>query len=307
MSDIAELDPKIIDAGENKKLVLFIGAGLSCMAGIGSWQELKSELIKRFRVKPEFENRKDAFKKHLSTVSYYKCFYDIKNHDQETYYKVMKEFLTADEHQTQKFSTLLGYLMKLNPVSIVTLNIDSLLLDHNPYKTRRKTRLFGQCHPWEIPEGRLFCFHGVEDNMGGPSCGWVFSEQDLKSLYGQTDSSRFLHVLFSGVYTVLFIGFSFSDDQLLAHAQLTQEAIDELSEKNQSFHFALIPSGQDDLKFKISNYGVKPLEYKYLSDQENLGLAHQNFEKTLEAWSTQVSKGSSAITESEEIPETVPT
>ena len=179
MSDIPELHPQILKAINNKRLVLFIGAGLSNMAGIGSWKDLREKLVKEFTIKKNEEDPDGLKKFLLNHNDFYTCFRIIKEHDESTYNEVMKKFLTPSHSGIKKFTHIFDCLKSLGAVSIVTLNIDSLLADYHPYGGRRNVRMFDQCYPWEIDEGRLFCFHGLEDNMGGSRDGWVFNENEL--------------------------------------------------------------------------------------------------------------------------------
>lgn len=307
MDSTPKLPEPLLEAIKAKRLVLFIGAGLSCSVGLGGWEDLKKELIKEFRPKKS-ERDPDALRAHLSeSKDYYKVFKQIREHDGDTYLDTLKKFLTVPPEAPPKFKRLLGHLMNLNPISIVTLNIDSLLLDHNPYPDgRRALRFCKECFPWELPDKRVFCFHGVEDHRGGNSIGWVFDDRELEGLYSHPTAQRFLYGLFSGAYTVLFIGFSFSDDLLLNHAKLPTEAKQEWQDGKRVFHYGLIASGNDGLKRKMGEYGIAPLEYEYIEAAGTPNERHKNFEKTLEAWGGLFVKGETVSAQSNDIPEEGP-
>lgn len=299
------LDPLILKASRENRLVLFTGAGLSCAAGLGSWQDLKKRLVEEFRPK-RGEDGQSIREQLMKEAGYYRCFRQIRERDETTYNEVMKSFLEPSPAARAKFNLMMGHLMALKPVSIVTLNIDSLILDSNPYGGWRSVRGVGKCWPWEIPDGRLFCFHGIEDSGGGKSLGWVFDSEDLEARYARSDSAKFLHVLFSGHYVVLFVGFSFSDELLLRHAQLPYEARQGLVGGSRPVHFALLPSNHQ-LQPRLDDIGARPLLYDYVESGDDMNLAHQNFEKTIASWASSIdlNVGTGSL-ENADIPEAGP-
>ena len=303
-----DLPDAILKASAEHRLVLFIGAGLSCAAGLRDWRDLKDTLISNVQVGPGQDL--GTLRQNLAGLGYYECFSEIKKQDPDSYRQVMRDFLTPATTMKQKFKNLFNHLKTLDPISVVTLNMDTFLLDDETFAWAEKRKI-GQCWPWEISQRRLFFFHGYVSHVGGDEEKWVFNREELESRYDKhDDASRFLHGLFSGHYTVLFVGFSFSDQKLLTHALLpkfTQDEIYGITKNRKPFHYALIDSVSADNedsgcnKNKLKNYGIEPIIYKYLeSDPLN---SYSNFDRTLESWAS----GRAVVTEqSPSIPEEGP-
>ena len=300
-SEIPELPQEIAKASEEGRLVLFIGAGLSCAAGLIGWGKLKDELIQALKPNGR-DDLEDVKKGLLGESNFYNCFGVVHQRDADTYNAVMKKSLTPDEDTSAKFKRLIGHLSKLNPVSIVTLNVDPLLVDNNPLGGERSIRSMGDCWPWEICERKIFFFHGKADNRGGSSAGWVFNYEELKKRYDKMeDCDRFLYGLFSGRYVILFVGFSFSDELLLKRAELPEVTIKEIeSGERAHFHYALIASDASTVRTRLRAFGVKPLQYRIAETETDPIKMHINFEKTLAAWGAALEPAKNRIEASSE-------
>ncbi len=281
--DTPDLPEAVLEAGKQKRLVLFIGAGLSCSAGLPGWETLKTQLIAEFTVSPGL--RSEEVKEGLrAETNFYKCFEEIHRQDPTTYSRVMNKSLIPSNDVTARFNSLVGNLWKLDPISVVTLNIDPLLADNHPFGYLGVRRI-GECWPWELGEKRIFFFHGVVDSEGGNGQGWVFSNSELTKRYDESaDSKKFLPALFSGFYRILFIGFSFSDDLLLKFAELPEKTRLEL-DRNQRppFHHALVAENEYRAINRMRALGVEPLIYK-LVDSTDSAIRYGNFARTLSAW-----------------------
>ncbi len=76
VAGLPDLPTEIKKAADQGRLVLFVGAGLSCAAGLDDWSDLKAELIGRLEAK-EGEDL-DSLKQNFIKLDYYDCFAEIK-------------------------------------------------------------------------------------------------------------------------------------------------------------------------------------------------------------------------------------
>lgn len=304
---VPQLPLRLKQAIQQKKLVVFLGAGVSKYAGLGDWNDLKYQLIDGCRANGIAQ---EIFRAELKAHSnYYECFQILKNHDRENYDRIIKKFLNPKDENRTIFKRLISFIQKLEPLSIVTLNVDPLLFEHageNGDKVYLSDiKIIGECSPFEIKSKKIFYFHGIHDFSRDGKTSWVFNDFDLEERYSKTDSAPFLHALFSGNYTVLFLGFSFNDERLLKHARIPSALANEITEKQKDpLHYNLTPKKPNNKK--IINqyfYGVETVEYELVSDDVN---EYKNFEETLKAWAKEIENEQVLLDETAEIPEEGP-
>jgi hypothetical protein len=262
------LPGEIVKAASERRLVIFLGAGISCAAGLPSWNSLKDELIMEMRL---YADEDDGVRSQLREMNFYKCFQAVSLRDRTIYDKIIKKSLklSGGGINLSRFQQLIKSLKSLKPVSFVTTNVDDLLYDCRGFNTGQ-FRKKEQCYAHEIPEDKVFCLHGSAEQN-------IFKNDDLNELYQRSTFQNFLSTLFS-TYNVLFVGFSFRDDELLKHAELPP--LPERGTDNLIRHFALLSS--DHTKpppLELSTfYGIKALPY------ENADGKHDNFPSTILSW-----------------------
>lgn len=276
-SEIPSLsDINIIDrAADERRLIIFLGAGISCAVGLPPWDKVKSDLIDTVRLSPDAdENTKDQ----LRNMDIYACFERIYRMDRTIYEHILNQSLCTSDENVDKFKMLLRALKSLNPVSIVTTNVDDLLLDCGVLK-RNQFRYMEECAPQELRDDKVFCLHGNREKH-------VFNSYDTK-LYDSSDFRNFLNNLF-GSYCVLFIGFSFRDRKLLECAELNREFARRPENDSYVAHVALLPSNHKGRPFLEleQQYGIYVLEYDNADD------SYTNFEKTILSWQRGQTPGS---------------
>lgn len=277
--DIPELPLKVIEASKNNTLILFLGAGLSCAAGMISWDKLKEIVLESYHPKDE-EIKFEMIKSWPIPL----ILDHINDYDQKLYFKILGDYFIPKEENFRKFKELYNFLLKLNPRSLVSLNIDPLLTKtHQEYSGNFSQ--MEECIPWFIKDNHLFNFHGLYD----PNCQkHVLTGNEYQLRYSNDNAKRFLYNIFGGYFTVLFIGFSFRDEDIMKLMELPK-SIRELAQKEGPLHFALLPNNFDKVELLKYKNGIESLCYKILRDSNSQNEDHINFINTLKNWEKQLS------------------
>lgn len=266
---------KIKAAIKKNKLVLVLGAGLSKNAGLPLWNDLIDDLKTEVK-KLEIEELKDLD----LVIDPYLVFDNVFRETQrkESQHKgFLNQFVRRKLHRDratnfERYENILENLKKLTPHAIVSLNVDTLLIDSQVF-SHLPSVFKEECHSYHLKEGFICHLHGSLENTN-----WVLTDNERSELYNDRNSRHTSHFLLNlfGSYTVLFLGFSFSDkgflDQCLEQRRLNQDEFD---------HFALIAQdslSRADLDRIWEHYGVQSIKY---NNEQNM---HEGFEKELQLW-----------------------
>lgn len=255
-------------AAKEKRLVIFLGAGVSCEAGLPSWDQLKENLIDDCKLPAGIDS---TIKDQLKVMNFYECFALIERYDKTTYEEYLSRAvaITKDVNMSV-FKECIEIICSWNPVAIVTTNVDSLLIDNGKFSSI-DFRFKEQCCPQEIRNGKVFFLHGKGEES-------IFSLFDLNKLYDNSGFKNFLYNLF-GSYVVLFIGSSFRDDEMLKYA-LLNEQMQNNDEVKKLSHVALLPKDENQTE-RLKLYGIKPYYFPLIS---NPNKKYENFIRTLRKW-----------------------
>jgi SIR2-like domain len=265
-AELPRLPDDVQRASQAGRLIIFLGAGLSCAAGLPSWEKVKEELITKVRLRPsEGEDLIQQFQ----SMDPYACFEAIYRRDRTIYEEVVDRSLRSEHANMILFNQLLDTLLSLQPISFVTTNFDDLLVDSKKFR-KDQFRYTYHCAPQELREDKVFCLHGHREKN-------VFNSHDRDALYGNTHFRCFLNNLF-GSYCVLFLGFSFTDRQLLDCAALNPD----FSRDNHEFagHFALLPSDH----FDPPHYQLLILSGIRVFRYDNEDRTYRNFASSISSW-----------------------
>ena len=255
-------------AAEERRLLIFLGAGISCAAGLPSWDRLKETLVQKYKLRLgalEDERHK------VSQMDFYECFGQIHRSDRDTYDSELKKALACnDPTKLTIFKKWIKQIKLLKPSAIITTNIDNLIPNCGVFMSEQ-LRFKGECCPQELRDNKVFCLHGnISDN--------VFNLFDIDTLYSLRDFQNFLHNVF-GSYCVLFLGYSCREKRLLEFARINNRFM----YKNSSFycHYALLPNNNMINTLELEQYyGIKVLSYDNSKDN------YENFIPTIESWAT---------------------
>ncbi len=246
----------LFDAIRNENLIVFYGAGVSQLAGCCGWVELAKRIIKEFS-----DNEYSNIEKNVLTdmanndprkaISI--CYSRAKNNNklEDAYFKAIKESVTPSNNR--KFADIHEKLLDLNAICYVTTNIDKGMETVNNMKLTKK-KIINATNPSpssdlakEIRNGNIFYLHGSVDDLRNT----IFTIQSyLKFYYKSPAITHFLKKIFGGNFSVLFIGYSLSEYEILQNIFLSLDAQDK--EIIQSRHFLLTPIYTKDLaKFNV--------------------------------------------------------
>ncbi|MBI1927551.1 SIR2 family protein [Candidatus Poribacteria bacterium] len=269
--DIVILPNEIEKASDEHRLIIFLGAGISCAAGLPSWDKVKNDLIDLARLPLNYDKN---IKDQLRNMETYACFERIRREDRTTYDRIIESFLSSTNADLDKFRQLLGSLKSLKPTSIITINVDDLLFDCGVFRSHQ-FRYMDECAPQELRDDKVFFLHRSLDRKQEGRI--IFNTRDKMSLYASPFFTNFLNNVF-GSYCVLFIGFSFRDTDLLKYATLNPK----FGDRNNEFrgHVALLPSNHEGPPYLEleQQYGIDICLY------DNADGSHKNFEKTILSW-----------------------
>jgi hypothetical protein len=268
MKEIPDCPPKIIDSYREGNLCLFIGAGVSRLAGCPSWEQLCRNILVDQDVKLDPKIKEILLseknnKKLLTLIS--KNFNPKESEKRELeFFQIIKRHLTPKTEELEIYNKL----KQLDVLKITTnadLLIEQHLMGHFPvcYENFQKYWVeinrndFG--NRWK--KNRLFKIHGTVNPSGG-DLDWqqlIFTTTNYLKQYRKPDFQKFLSMLFAN-FTVLFIGYSMSEFELLQYMLEPQKR-----------HFLL------EGYFSFEEMRIK-LEKDYY-DELNIELVHFNYDR----------------------------
>lgn len=265
-SELPGFPIELLNAINNKRLILFLGAGVSCNAGARGWTEISKSMLEDFKNKKIIEDNEFS---ELHSTHYYAIFERLSQKSPDLYKEKFLEYLyVKDLKIINRYKSLVNKLKQFNPVSIVTTNMDNLIMDSNLFG-KEKIYYKNSCHPQNIINDGIFCIHGnLKDNI------FILSEK-IRYYSTSNDLRFFLHNIF-GSFCILFLGYGLDREDILHHYYVNSDYLN----KELIYHHAIVPSdcnlSETDYKMR---YNIKLHKYS-----NNDGLRHQNFEKTIDFW-----------------------
>lgn len=272
-------DKKLFDAIRNDNLIIFYGAGVSKLAGCAGWIELAEKIVYKFPKEIYSEQDKIILKEMANTdpkkvISV--CYHRVKNDKkllENVYFKAIKDSVTPSK--VKEFIEIHNKIFNLNAVSYVTTNIDKGIesienIDLGKKKTFELTDSDNESNLLnEIKNGNIFYLHGTVDNIEGT----IFTVDNYFEFYTKENNNRFLREIFSGKFSVLFIGYSLNEYEILQNIFLA------VSNQNTEIalykHFLLAPIYSKDIaKFNIEKEYFKIFSIKaipYFIDYDGYG------------------------------------
>ena len=272
-------EKKLFEAIRQDKLIVFYGAGVSMLAGCASWTDLAIKIVKKIP-----NNRLSILQKtilsDIATFDPKKCIticYSIMKTDSDElnkcYYAPIQESLSPIN--SDNFIEIHNLLYDLQAKSYVTTNIDKgieRISDKIELGKKKKIDLTNPKLEDEfdfsgefdfsnyIRDGNFFYLHGTKDENIHNS---IFTANNYFDFYKRGYVNKFLHTIFKGEYTVLFIGYSFNDYEILQNIFL---ALDKENPYTYN-HYLLSPIySKDYAKFEIEReyfklFSIKALPY----------------------------------------------
>ncbi len=217
--------PQIIDAIDNGDLVIFVGAGVSKLAGCPSWYEFSNSLIEDLRsgesgskeIDYEFLDTINSISDVRKRISITKIIGEQIGHKFN-----MKNILKHNESKNEIYSHLNSF-----DCTFVTTNYDKLIcpdINRRPSGDVRaedvkvglsedKWRIFGSFDKKDLKRrGNVIHLHGCVDDQES----MVMTTKDYYELYSSDMAQDFLKKLFDEK-VVLFLGYGLEEPEILEY------------------------------------------------------------------------------------------
>lgn len=284
---------KILPKGQ---IIIFVGAGVSCLIGYPNWNTLADRLLKRVSGDDDIEYFSWADADAISSLSprqKISIAIDIWKRNNKSVSNLLKEALTETANKKSTIHNLLASI----PAGIVTTNYDTCLsgdlIAYEPIFLKEgaltgkpsvltevgNREVFHRKNEFTIDKlvekNTIFYLHGI---YNGDENSLVLTTRDYVEHYQDQHITTFLNHLFDK-YNVIFIGYGLSEEEILEYVIRKQRA------RNEIKHFRLFPlfSHQDKLFRHLSEYyrnqcGVQLIPY--LIDEKD----HYQLEDVLNEW-----------------------
>ncbi len=188
---------------KEKKVLLFLGAGISASVGLPSWNKLIEELGK----KKGFEE--GLFELYGNNMVLAEYANNRAGDEESGVYECIKDKLIIKDKKKLEESEIYAALLQMDFPVIYTTNYDHLLEEYYSMKKRKYAKIVNIGDMEKVEEGdtRIMKFHGDIDDKESV----VLSESQY---FGRMDFQNFLDVQFQAdilKYHVLYLGYSLSD------------------------------------------------------------------------------------------------
>lgn len=276
---IPRLPDEIVRAVDEKRLAVFVGAGVSRLVGCMGWADLAKDLAER------------AFESDVITYKDKQSLLEIPEHRKVI--TICRDLLKA-EGLEDKFTEALQKALR-DDLQVTRPNIyDDIYKLRGVFVTTNADRLFHrhfdkasvhfsrkELDPANIERLNLYHIHGC---ISDPKT-MVFTLQDYFKCYNDETIQQFLKNIFSE-YTVLFLGYGLSEFELLEYIFLKFDT----QEKKERRHFMLRPffAGEERLlEFEqryYANMGIQLLGFQ----KDKRG--HKQLELVVREWNTRLNR-----------------
>jgi len=268
----------LIDAIRHKMCVPFVGAGLSRAydsANYPAWKDLLRELIHEARSCGSISSADKRDLERMLSEGRHLMVAEVLKHrlPHDAYVTILENRFSPESRR--KRSTVHELLFELSPRLIITTNYDRIIEDTFAGRTGLSMTVVTHSDPGAVQRRLqeshrserpfLFKLHGSIDDTGS----MVLSEGDYRMLihdhvgYQTVLASVFIH------YTVLFLGFSLNDYELLLHLGKLRHSL----KSGSSPDFALIPEGELSQltaeRFR-ADFGIEVIPFKKSLDNRSL-------------------------------------
>lgn len=211
---IPEVPQEIISAIEKGELILFVGAGVSAIAGLPLWSTLANSLIRSCKDLGYIGEQdcdliltKISDPKKLISIAFEKY---SSNENMDAYYQKFVESLKPPEKGISEEAKVIFDFCKKSNALVLTTNADLLLDDYFEDEL-----VFNNYSDEVLLPGKaaLVKIHG---SLNAPNS-LVFTSVEYLKRYADPQFKSFLHSIFSENKTILFIGYGLSEFELLEY------------------------------------------------------------------------------------------
>lgn len=245
--DPNNLPEHIIKAIDQRTLVIFIGAGVSKLCGLPSWDEMASRMINEctsLNISSEHKEQYSKISDPREKISLMHAIYNKENNESE-FYAQIKKILTIEATTDEEIKNELNYrnrcamqvesirniidFIKLSYSSVITTNADDILdkecFGDSSNMVVCDLNKFDSIFDRDMPH--IIHIHGSIKKIDEVK----FTIKDYSALYTNIDFQKFIKRLFAE-RNVLFIGYGLKELELLVHIA---------AESSMQRHYVLMP------------------------------------------------------------------
>ncbi|RJQ53130.1 MAG: hypothetical protein C4526_07135 [Nitrospiraceae bacterium] len=262
---------------KHNKCALFIGAGLSKIAGCYDWDSVAKKMLDHIEIQESGIKKEELIGDMENEKILNYCFNIFKrNGNENTYWGIVREALVPDvKLYPEKYFPVIKLLKLITPFpQIITTNIDNCLENTKEFNLSEiyyKTEHFIETN---LNSSGIFHIHGSEYDLEKS----LLTREQYIPRYREASFRRFLKSLFKK-YCVIFIGYGLRDREILDIMQETND--------NNKYHFLLLPEEDMSNLFNSSTLTV----FKELNGIESIIYGKRNtFPIVLEDWITKYFK-----------------
>jgi len=204
-----QIPEKMREAVNQRKLVIFLGAGASRLLGCRSWEQLSHDLLD-LCFKNEFINFKEKetlskIKDNKKLISICKYLLSEKNNKAELFNEAVRKALEARADCLEK-QNIYAELKDFRAI-FVTTNADKYLSEQ--FREKQVKYELQNFLANEIDTENIYHIHGSERDMNSI----IFTVDKYIERYNDNQFSKFIRKIFNE-YTVLFIGYGLAEFEL---------------------------------------------------------------------------------------------
>lgn len=258
-----EVFAKLKEAIKNQKLVIFLGSGISMLGGCESWLGLTKQLIDHLTSVKVFNFSEQRRLHELCSINLRKAITicmnrAVKNGKVDDYNDSIIKSVTPNNYKV--FDEIHKSIIELEPLFFITTNIDDGIernlpsdIYNNPsrliFNLTDETSLdkvkininfqgnIDQMVLSHMKYGNIYYLHGSKKAISKT----IFKDDDYYVFYEKPRIKKFLREVFSGEYTVLFIGYSLSEHEILSNLFLSMNNNSLITSVESPQHYSLLP------------------------------------------------------------------
>lgn len=257
--DDCGLDKAVMEKFKNRKVVFFIGAGVSRLEGIMGWDDFSNELIKE--AFPLLCDQEQLLRSNISSKEKISIAYEKfrKDNNIKKFYEEFGKALTPKSKPLGMYKILAQF-----NVNYLTTNADNLfgrVLGRNfCYTNFDKEKLFNQDH---ISRGQLFYLHG-KYRKNSKNTNLVFTASNYVKRYNDKNFCDFLKQVFNNDCAVFFIGYGLNEYEIIDYIS-TKVGLKNKGESSLIYSLEPFFSNQETLfsarRLYFQSLGIKILPY----------------------------------------------
>lgn len=212
MDNSLELLEESLQYFSKGKVILFLGAGISKIAGCYDWDSIIKELLKDDCI-PSHINKDDFIKSNIHNnekIEFLKRIYIAAEKENKFIGISRKAIIPDPELYLNEYIPLIRSFKLIKPFPIiVTTNFDSCLEDTRELSVDQLYYKIEDFQLSNLNENSIFHIHGYRENF----LETLDTKEQYRKFYRDPNFTNFISHIFIN-YCIIFMGYSFNDDEL---------------------------------------------------------------------------------------------